>query len=193
MKTRSATLLSAALMTCVSLNSCSKKNDSPGGGNGTYISKLSFVVDGDMFKKQTVTVIGKKGAGNNYCYYSGKDSVTTISIDDGPDSNTTGKNGVIIFFNGKTPGTDKAGDSPNGGTYYAIVFNIHVVDMNGTMHTFFFEDSQEDPGTITVTKFGAEGGIVEGNFSGVLQDDNAEPNIHITNGTFSITRNQDID
>lgn len=192
MKQRSRSVLFASLVLGLALNSCKKTNDAPG-GSGAFTAKATFTIDGDGFKKQAITITGVKGAGLNYCYYSSKDDVTGVGIDDAPTINIQAKNSVTIIFNGDKPGAQDAGDDINGGPYSSVYFQVMVTSTSGVQHTYLFEDASNTPGKITITKFGNPLDTVEGTFSGTLVDENGDPNIKITNGTFSITRAKNID
>ena len=191
MKKVSGTLLIAGLAWGLIISGCKKKNNA-GGNGGAYIAKASFAIDGDDFHEQTVTITGV-AKGGSYCYYSSKDKVTTAGIDDAPDISHEAKNNLTLIFNDKTTGTQHAGDDTNGGAIGSVYFQVTVTDNSGTKHLFLFEDADNTPGTIIIKKFGGVGDTVEGTFSGTLVDEHGEANINISRGTFSVTRNTDID
>jgi hypothetical protein len=68
-----------------------------------------------------------------------------------------------------------------------------VTDKNGVLHECLFENADNTPGFFTISQYGKIRENVAGTFSGVLVDEDGEPVIKISGGSFSITRGQDID
>jgi hypothetical protein len=55
-----------------------------------------------------------------------------------------------------------------------------------------FENTDNTPGVFTITQYGKAGETVAGNFSGILVDEDGDPVIKISGGSFSITLGKDI-
>ena len=178
-------------ITFLVLISC-KKSDSAGQGNEPFTATVSFHIDGDNFHEQSITIKGIPKT-TTWCTYSSIDKTTVITINDQPDINTAMKNQFFLIFNGSVTGTQHAGDEPNGGTFSSLYFQISVTDKDGVLHPYLFENAANTPGIFTITKYGKPGETVDGNFSGTLIDENGDPVMKISAGSFSITRTKDID
>ncbi len=188
---RSLPFFLAVLFNLALFGSC-KKTDSSGTATGNFTATARFTIDGDSFKKQTVTIQGAVKT-TTQCTYSSKNKVTLITINDQPDINTVMKNQFFLVFKGNTPDTQHAGDDPEGGSFNSVYFQVAVTDKNGIQHSCLFENADNTPGVFAISKIGKPGETVEGSFSGTLVDEDGEPVIKISGGSFSITRGQDID
>jgi hypothetical protein len=184
--------ISLALVISLAFFSSCKKSDSPGTSTGNFSATVSFTIDGDNFHQQKISIQGAAKT-ITQCNYSSKDRETMITINDQSNINTEKKNEFFLVFNGNTPATQHAGDDTNGGSFSSVYFQVSVTDKNGTLRSFLFENADNTPGIFTVTNYGKVGEAVDGSFSGVLVDEDGDPNIKISGGSFSITRSQDID
>jgi len=175
------------------LCACKKGNDVTisTGTTGNYVARVNFVIDGRQFSQQAVTINGTS-KGGNACVYQPKYKISSISISDAVTAGDQSKNDFFVIFNGNSASTQHAGDDTNGGTYSSVYFEVSATDKAGKRHEYHFEDSYNTPGAIQITKFGSVSDSVTGKFSGLLIDENGEPTIHITNGSFSVTRNADL-
>lgn len=173
------------------LSGCKKSDSSDGSSSGNYVANVSFVINGNQFAKQTISIKGSSKGGNT-CAYESKYKIGTTSISDAVNAGDTPKNDFLLIFNGNTTGSQTCGDDTNGGPYSSVYFQVSATDKSGKKHEYQFEDSYNTPGSFKITKFGAVGSTVEGTFSGTLIDENGDPSIQISSGTFSITRNADL-
>jgi hypothetical protein len=178
------------LLTIPFFSSC-KKSDSGNNDNEKFSATASFMIDGDNFHKQVINIQGSPKT-TTQCVYSSADKTTMVTINDQANINTEMKNQFFLIFNGSTTSTQHSGDDPNGGSFNSIYFQVSVTDKSGTLHNYLFENAENTPGVFTITQYGKEGEIVSGNFYGTLVDENGDPVIKISGGSFSITRDRNI-
>jgi hypothetical protein len=171
-------------------SSC-RKSDSGKDGNENFSAKVSFTIDGDNFHKQIITIQGAPKT-TTQCAYSSNDKTTMVTINDQTNINAQTKNQFFLIFNGNTTDTQHSGDDTNGGSFNSIYFQVSVTDKDGVLHLCLFENTDNTPGVFTITQYGKAGETVAGNFSGILVDEDGDPVIKISGGSFSITLGKDI-
>ncbi len=151
--------------------------------------KVTYTIDGGTFHHQLITINSNPKLFENGAFTStaGR-SYLKINLDDNTVGNTAGpKWEVVIAFNRVGTGSAKVNDPiPNGMIEHRVYFLLQV-QVDGKERLLMSESKKPDqtPGTITITKVDALGGIAEGTFEGKLIDNHIT--YTITGGHFVAT------
>lgn len=172
---RSTTILLLGVPLSITLMmSCKKeKTDPPSGGGGTATAaQVQYIINGDGFSDQTITVNPMSGSGT--ALYAVSDDETTGLLM----ANAT--NSFQVLFPGNTTGTYTC----TGG-----VGDVGLgLQINGQQYIHYTNSVQ-------VTAYGAVGGWIQGTWSGTVIRSNgpsAGTQATITNGTFRFRRLPDV-
>lgn len=161
-------------------NSCSKDetpaNTNTDGNNNNNNSNLlvSAVLNGGGYTNQTYTI--EKGSTPPASYYELSTNTTSIVI-------VSGDRTVSVVFPGKSVGTYNFSSTASSAPAYVTLgfTNTHVLA------------AKPGSGTITVTAYGNVNSEVKGTFSGTFYDSSNGNEVTVSNGTFTATRNKDLE
>ncbi len=196
-----------ALVLVTGLTSCKKNaTDSPA-EPGNKRGEVSFTVDGDGFLGKQITIPYIAGdsvhPGTSVHFVRENDTYLTAGNASVVDPSTgQPANDFTMFFYGAETGKQEAGyqfpnPQPTSATYTNFQLNL---TLNGKSRFYLYNNHNsvwtiDTPGSITVTKYEAPGGRIEGDFEGTLlnydTDTGETTTIKITNGHFWFIRERD--
>lgn len=175
----------------------SNNNNSDTGANNGGEATASFVIDGDIYENQQITINGVGNIRENGATYSSKWKYTSAVVGDRPKEGVDNKNRLGIYIDGNQTGTQTSGKpfADRDGVQDFVNFQLDLTNPDGEQITYGYDQTGEaetqTPGSITITKYEDVNGTVEGNFEGTLMNVINGELVHITKGHFKMQRNAD--
>ena len=177
-------LFTSALLIAVIFASCKKDKNESDGSKTKPKASLTFTVNGPGFNNKTFTLTGLDASFGNEGLFFTKMGYSQLAVSNQTEE-ASSNTGILLQFDGQATGTQKAGTSfknPKGNNNPGKVTVFITLPQNNSSITY----SSMAGGTLNITKYGAVGETIEGDFTV-----NLASNLKVTNGHFVVPRTDD--
>lgn len=177
-------LFASALLIAVIFISCKKDKNESNGSKTKSKASLTFTVNGPGFNNKTFTLRGLDASLGNEGLFFTKMGYSQLAVSDQTEDESS-NTGILLQFDGQATGTQKFGSpfkNPKGNNNPGKVIAFITLPQNNSNISY----SSMAGGTLNITKYGAVGETIEGDFTV-----NLASNLKVTNGHFVVPRTDD--